>query len=105
MIAASGFLTIDAQTSFCGTIGPCSSCFSAKKSRRNLSHLRAIKTNQTGAYVFSVKEDNTVEIRSVKLGHEEKGMIVVEAGLDGASKVVTEGQLRLFPGSKVEEVR
>lgn len=65
--------------------------------------LKSIKTNQSGPYVFAVKEDNTVEICSVKLGVEEKGMIVVEEGLDGKSKIVTEGQQRLFSGTKVEE--
>jgi hypothetical protein len=44
-------------------------------------------------------------VRPIKLGPEEKGQIVVEEGLDGISKVVTEGHLRLFPGAKVEEIR
>ncbi len=65
--------------------------------------LKAIKTNQQGTYVFSIKDDNTVESRPVKLGREEKGMIVVEDGVDWGDKVVTEGHSRLFPGSKVEE--
>ncbi len=79
--------------------------FFGKKDRAKLVPLKAIKTNQTGPYVFSVKEDNTVELLMVKLGPEEKGMIVVEEGLGAATKIVTEGQLRLFPGSKVEEAR
>jgi multidrug efflux system membrane fusion protein len=62
--------------------------------------LRAIKTNQTGPYVFLVKEDKTVELRPVKLGPEDHGLVVVD--LDGG-KVVTEGHMRLFPGAKVEE--
>ncbi|MBS0604164.1 MAG: efflux RND transporter periplasmic adaptor subunit [Verrucomicrobia bacterium] len=76
-----------------------------KKENAMLIPMRAIRTNQEGPYIFAVKEDNTVEVRSVKLGPEEKGQIVVESGLEGASKVVTEGQLRLFPGSKIEEIR
>lgn len=32
-------------------------------------------------------------------------MIVVEEGLEGAAKIVTEGQPRLFPGSPVEEAK
>ncbi len=75
-----------------------------KKENAMLIPMRAIKTNQDGPYLFAVKEDNTVEIRQVKLGPEEKGLIVVEEGLEGASKVVTEGQLRLFPGSKIEDI-
>ncbi len=76
-----------------------------KKEKALLIPMRAVKTNQQGPYIFYVKEDNTVEIRQVKLGLEDKGAIVVEEGLDEASKIVAEGQLRLFPGSKVEEVR
>lgn len=77
--------------------------FTGKKEGAQLIPLRAIKTNQAGPYVFSVNEDNTVETRSVKLGAEQSGFIVVEEGLEGATKVVTEGHLRLFPGSKIEE--
>lgn len=76
-----------------------------KKENAALIPIRAVKTNQNGPYIFTVKEDNTVELRSVKLGREEKGEVVVEEGLDGAHKVVTEGQQRLQPGSKIEEVR
>jgi membrane fusion protein, multidrug efflux system len=76
-----------------------------KKEKASMVPLKAIKTNQAGPYVFSVKEDNTVELRSVKLGAEEKGLIVVEEGLEGVDKVITEGHLRLYPGARVEEVR
>ncbi len=79
--------------------------FFGKKEKAQLIPMRAVKTNQDGPYIFTVKEDNTVEIRAIKLGPEEKGQIVVEEGLEGAVKVVTEGQLRLFPGAKVEEIR
>ncbi len=78
--------------------------FFGKKNQAKLVPLKAIKTNQAGSFVFAVKEDHTVEMRPVKLGPEEKGMIVVEEGLDDALKIVTEGQMRLFPGSTVEEV-
>jgi membrane fusion protein, multidrug efflux system len=67
--------------------------------------LKAIKTNQKGPYVFAVKDDGTAETIPVTLGPEEKGWIVIEEGLNNVSKVVIEGQNRLFPGSKIEEVR
>ncbi|MBI2811985.1 MAG: efflux RND transporter periplasmic adaptor subunit [Candidatus Melainabacteria bacterium] len=76
-----------------------------KKEMAKLIPMRAVKTNEEGPYIFTVKEDSTVELRPIKLGFEEKGLVIVEEGLDGANKVVTEGHLRLFPGSKVEEVR
>lgn len=76
-----------------------------KKENAMLVPTRAVKTNQDGHYLFAIKEDSTVELRPVKLGPEEMGQVIIEEGLEGASKVVIEGQLRLFPGSKVEEVR
>jgi membrane fusion protein, multidrug efflux system len=76
-----------------------------KKEKAKLIPMRAVKSNQSGPYIFTVNEDNTVEICPVKLGPEEKGQIVVEEGLNGANKVVVEGHLRLFPGAKIEDVR
>ncbi len=76
-----------------------------KKAEAKMIPLRAIKTNQSGPFVFSVKEDNTVEMRSIKLGAECKDLVVVEEGLDASDRIVTQGQSRLFPGSKVEEVK
>lgn len=76
-----------------------------KKEKASLIPMRAVRTNQDGPYIYTVKEDNTVEVRQVKLGVEEKGQIIVEEGLGDAKSVVTDGQLRLFPGSKIEEVR
>jgi multidrug efflux system membrane fusion protein len=76
-----------------------------KKEMAKLIPMRAVKTNQDGPYLFTVKDDNTVEMRPVKLGPEEKGQVVIEEGLEEGSKVVTEGHLRLFPGAKIEEVR
>jgi membrane fusion protein, multidrug efflux system len=72
------------------------------KEKANLIPLKAIKTNQSGPYVFLVKEDNTVEMRSIKLGAEEKGLVVIDDGLDRSDRVVIEGHGNLFPGSKVE---
>ena len=79
--------------------------FYDNKQNAKLIPMRAIKTNQDGPYLFTVKEDNTVEIRSIKLGPEENGLIVVEEGLTDTDKVVTEGHSRLFPGAKVEAVK
>ena len=59
----------------------------------HLIPLRAVKTNQSGPYVFIVKEDRTVEMRPLLLGPEEKGFVVVD--LDGGT-VVTEGHSRLL---------
>jgi multidrug efflux system membrane fusion protein len=38
----------------------------------------------------------------VKIGPAAEGVSVVTAGLEPGERVVTDGQLRLFPGAKVE---
>jgi membrane fusion protein, multidrug efflux system len=75
-----------------------------KKEKALLVPVRAVRTNQNGPYLFTVKADNTVEMHAITLGPEEKGYVVVEEGVEGTHKIVTEGQLRLFPGSKIEEI-
>ena len=67
MIAASGLLTHMHKPLFTGQIVRLH-VFFGNKLQAKLVPLRAIKTNQSGAYLFSVKEDSTVELRNVKLG-------------------------------------
>ena len=62
----------------------------------------AIQTGQEGQYVFVVKQDLTVESRPVVAGRTVNGETVVQKGLRADDKVVTDGQLRLYPGAKVE---
>jgi len=63
---------------------------------------RAIQTGQDGQYVFVVKPDLTVESRPVVIGLTLNNETVVEKGLNPNENVVTDGQLRLYPGAKVE---
>ncbi|MDH4291679.1 MAG: efflux RND transporter periplasmic adaptor subunit, partial [Dehalococcoidia bacterium] len=63
---------------------------------------QAIQTAQKGEYVFLIKKDLTVEIRPVVIARTMNGEAVVEKGLQPGDKVVTDGQLRLVPGAKVE---
>jgi multidrug efflux system membrane fusion protein len=69
---------------------------------------RAVETGRDGKYVFVVKPDNTAEIREVMLapGFAQKpgqeDVIVIAKGLRPGEQVVTDGQLRLGPGAKVE---
>lgn len=62
----------------------------------------AVQTGQAGTYVFIINSDLTVESRPVTLGRSLDGETVIEKGLQAGEKVVTDGQLRLVPGSKVE---
>jgi len=63
---------------------------------------QAIQTGQSGSYVFVIKDDLTAESRPVVGGRTLDGETVVEKGLQAGDKVVTDGQLRLVPGVKVE---
>ena len=63
---------------------------------------QAIQTGQQGQYVFVVKTDLTVETRSIVSGFTLNNETVVQKGLQPGEIVVTDGQLRLYPGAKVE---
>jgi multidrug efflux system membrane fusion protein len=63
---------------------------------------QAIQTGQEGQYVFVVKPDLTVESRQVVTGRTINGETVVQKGLQADERVVTDGQLRLSPGARVE---
>lgn len=60
-----------------------------------------IQLTQTGPIVFIVKEDMTVEQKSVKLGQRTDDMVIVLDGVKGGDKLVIEGQINLYSGSKV----
>ena len=62
---------------------------------------RAIQMNQNGSFVFVVKENKTVEIRPVDVGPQADDFTAVLKGLKKGETIVTDGQLRLFPGAKV----
>jgi len=63
---------------------------------------QAVQTGQQGPYVFVVKPDLGVETRPVTTGISSGDVTVVEKGISPGETVVTDGQLRLVPGSKVE---
>jgi len=62
----------------------------------------AVQTSQQGQYVFVVKADGTVELRPVKVDRIDEAEAVINTGLTAGETVVTDGQLRLVPGAKVE---
>ena len=64
----------------------------------------AVQAGQQGQFVYAVKPDNHVEIRPVTLGATVGNRTVVEKGVSPGDTVVTDGQLRLFPGAEVKAV-
>ena len=63
---------------------------------------QAVQTGQDGTYVYVVGEDRAVTVVPIKTGARIDQDMVIEDGLKGGETVVTEGQLRLQPGSKVQ---
>lgn len=62
----------------------------------------ALQLTQKGPIVFVLKDDHTVEQRPVTLGQREDSNIVILQGLKSNETIVTEGQLNLYNGAKVE---
>ncbi|MEJ1977319.1 MAG: efflux RND transporter periplasmic adaptor subunit [Acetobacteraceae bacterium] len=61
----------------------------------------AVQRGPAGAYVYLLKEDDTVERRTVQVGHEDESVSIVTAGLSPGDRVVTDGASRLTDGAKV----
>jgi multidrug efflux system membrane fusion protein len=64
----------------------------------------AVQSGQKGDFVYAVKPNNTVEIRPVKTGRAWGAKIVIASGLAPGETVVTDGQLRIFPGAQISPV-
>lgn len=64
----------------------------------------AIQSGQQGQFAFVVKPDQTVETRFVTVGQTVDNQIVVQSGISPGETVVTDGQLRLFPGAHIRVV-
>jgi multidrug efflux system membrane fusion protein len=62
---------------------------------------QSVQTGQQGEYVYVVKPDRTVDLRPVVTGESVGSDIVIRSGLDAGERVVTDGQLRLYPGVRV----
>ena len=63
---------------------------------------QAIQTGQDGQYAYVIKQDQTVELRPVVVTRTFNSESIIEKGLRPGERVVTDGQLGLVQGSKVE---
>lgn len=62
---------------------------------------QAVQNGEQGQYVYVVKSDQTADFRPVTVGNTLGGVTIVEKGVQPGETVVTNGQLRLYPGAKV----
>jgi multidrug efflux system membrane fusion protein len=62
----------------------------------------AIQRGPQGTYVFVVKPDNTAEMRNVTVSISQGNLTAITQGIKPNENVVTDGQDKLQPGTKVE---
>jgi multidrug efflux system membrane fusion protein len=62
----------------------------------------AIQTGRNETYAYVVKPDNTVAYRPVTVDRIVDGAAVISAGLQAGETVVTDGQLNLLDGSRIQ---
>lgn len=63
---------------------------------------QAVQNGQQGQFVFVIRRDMTVEMRPVTVNRNSNGQSIIEAGVKPGERVVTDGQLRLIPGSRIQ---
>lgn len=64
----------------------------------------AVQAGQNGTYVFVIKSDGTAEVRPITVSRTVAGEAVIGKGLNAGEQVVTDGQLRLSDGVRVQIV-
>jgi membrane fusion protein, multidrug efflux system len=60
-----------------------------------------IQRGPEGAFAFVIKDDQTVDVRPVKVAQIEQGEALIESGLRQGERVVVDGQYKLQKGSRV----
>jgi multidrug efflux system membrane fusion protein len=63
---------------------------------------QAVQTSQQGQFIYVVKADQTVEMRKIVLDRTIGDEAVIASGLGAGETVITDGQLRVTPGAKVQ---
>lgn len=61
----------------------------------------AVSAGQKGTYVYVLDADSTASPRPVKVARSDDDFAVIAEGLQAGEVVITDGQFRLAPGSKV----
>jgi len=61
-----------------------------------------VQRGPDGLYAYIVKQDDTVEMRPLKVGTDTDAVSVIEDGVAEGERVVTAGQYRLEPGARVQ---
>jgi multidrug efflux system membrane fusion protein len=62
----------------------------------------AVNVGQNGQYTFVVGQDKTVDMRPVTVQRTFADQSIIASGLKPGEQVVTDGQLRLTKGSRID---
>jgi len=63
---------------------------------------QAVQTGPEGQYVYVVGQDMLADVRRIKVQRTEGERTIVASGLAKGERVVTRGQLRLGPKTRVQ---
>lgn len=74
----------------------------SQQSNAKVIPAQALNAGQQGSFVYVVKDDGTVAPRPVLSSRNVEGQAVIDKGLELGETVVTDGQVRLVPGAKVQ---
>jgi multidrug efflux system membrane fusion protein len=61
----------------------------------------AIQRGPQGTFTYAVDANNTVQVKPVQIALTQGNTVVIGSGLQAGDKVVTDGQEKLQPGSRV----
>jgi membrane fusion protein, multidrug efflux system len=65
---------------------------------------QAVQRGPNGLFVYVVKPDQTVDMRSITAGGTVAGMTLVKQGLGPGEKIILDGQYKVQPGVKVQPI-
>jgi multidrug efflux system membrane fusion protein len=74
----------------------------AEQANATVIPAQAIAAGQQGSFVYVIQDDGSVAPRQVTWTLSVEGLAVVDKGLKPGEIVVTDGQVRLVPGAKVQ---
>ena len=74
----------------------------AEQSNATVIPSQAITAGEQGSFVYVVQADGTVAPRTVATSRSVDGQAVIDRGLKPGEIVVTDGQVRLVPGARVQ---
>ncbi|WP_244066607.1 efflux RND transporter periplasmic adaptor subunit [Bradyrhizobium sp. Ce-3] len=64
----------------------------------------ALQSGPNGSYAFVVRQDSTVETRSVRIAASRNGEALIESGLAAGETIVLDGHYKLRPGTRIAPV-